>query len=285
MRQVSRQVSWIALTMGLALVATGCGGDGSTTATSPTTTASSPVPVASPTIAASPSPGQPGNPAFTNPTVSPQNVAPRGILPPDLISSTDPNQRVRQVQSSRSDPFALLPTSPTVRLPPPLPTVAVAPPSGAAANPFPTVRQTSPNRTTSSGGSGGSSAVSRQSGGSSGSGALAPIPTLVPRATPILPPAPQPDLARAVMVTGVVQVGETLYAIVNAPNEPSSRYVQAGQRLSNGQILVRRIDANGAEPQVVFEQFGIEVVRAVGEGGAPTSSTPAASVPTAATRG
>jgi hypothetical protein len=87
------------------------------------------------------------------------------------------------------------------------------------------------------------------------------------------------------MVTGVVQVGETLYAIVNAPNEPSSRYVQAGQRLSNGQILVRRIDANGAEPQVVFEQFGIEVVRAVGEGGAPTSSTPAASVPTAATRG
>ena len=282
MRQASRQVSWIALTMGLALVATGCGGDSSTTAVSPTpSTASSSA--ASPAIAVSP--GQSGNPTFTNPTVSPQNAAPRGILPPDLISSTDPNQRLQQVRSSRSDPFALLPTSPTVRLPPPLPAVAVAPGASAASNPFPGSRQTSQNRTTASGRSasgrstsGGSSSAS----GRSSSGALAPIPALVPRVTPM---PPQPDLARAVKVTGVVQVGETLYAIVNAPNEPSSRYVQAGQRLSNGKVLVRRIDASGAEPQVVLEQFGVEVVRAVGEGGAPASPTPAALVPTAATRG
>jgi hypothetical protein len=83
-----------------------------------------------------------------------------------------------------------------------------------------------------------------------------------------------------VQVTGVVQVGDTAYAIVDAPNEPSSRYVQVGQRLSNGQVLVRRIEMNRPEPVVVLEQNGIEVVRAVGEGApvaAPT--TPAAFTP------
>jgi hypothetical protein len=84
-------------------------------------------------------------------------------------------------------------------------------------------------------------------------------------------------------VTGVVQIGGTPYAIVTAPNEPSSRYVRAGQRLSNGQVLVRRIEMNtGVEPVVVLEQFGVEVVRAIGEGGAPsTGETPAAAAPSA----
>ncbi|HEY9630739.1 MAG TPA: hypothetical protein V6C84_25870 [Coleofasciculaceae cyanobacterium] len=278
MRQVLRQASWTAMTLGLALATGGCGllggGDSSTTA-SPSETLP---PVAVSPDAVSASPGQPGDPSFPNPTVSPQSTSPKGILPPDLISSTDPNQRVRQVQSSRADPFALLPTAPTVELPPPPPSpVAVAPAARAAANPFPTTSRT------------GTSAASGRSSsgqGSGSSGALAPVPNLVPRtpAVRIAPPPPQPDLARAVQVTGVVQVGETLYAIVNAPNEPTSRYVQVGQRLSNGQILVRRIDATGAEPKVVFEQFGIEVVRAVGEGGAP-SPVPAAAVPAIATQG
>ncbi|MBI4782341.1 MAG: hypothetical protein HY785_13625 [Oscillatoriophycideae cyanobacterium NC_groundwater_1537_Pr4_S-0.65um_50_18] len=282
MRQVLRQASWTAMTLGLALATGGCGllggGDSFTTA-SPSETLP-PVAVSPDAVGASPTtaPGQPGDPSFPNPTVSPQSTSPKGILPPDLISSTDPNQRVRQVQSSRADPFALLPTAPTVELPPPPPPspVAVAPAARAAANPFPTSRP----------GTAGASGRSSSGQGSGSGGALAPVPNLVPRtpAARIAPPPPQPDLARAVQVTGVVQVGETLYAIVNAPNEPTSRYVQAGQRLSNGQILVRRIDATGAEPKVVFEQFGIEVVRAVGEGGAP-SPVPAAAVPAIATQG
>jgi hypothetical protein len=85
-------------------------------------------------------------------------------------------------------------------------------------------------------------------------------------------------LARAVQVTGVVQVGDQVYAIVNAPNEPTSRYVQEGQRLAGGQVLVRRIEMNRAEPVVILEQNGVEVVRAVGEGGAPV---PAAGSPAA----
>jgi hypothetical protein len=83
-----------------------------------------------------------------------------------------------------------------------------------------------------------------------------------------------------VLVSGVVQIGNTAFAIVNAPNEPNSRYVKAGQRLSNGQVLVRRIEMNaGSEPVVVLEQYGVEVVRSVESGAPSPSATPAASVP------
>jgi hypothetical protein len=261
MRQVSRQVSrqglhqvsLSAVSAILALIVGGCGGETTTTA-SPTVSPSGAVPVAGA------SPGQPTNSSFPNPTVSPQNTAPKGMLPPDLIGSTDPNQRVQQVQSNRTDPFALLPTTPTVQLPPPPPPLPAATVPAAV----PTLRQSSPNTTVASRGNSG--------------GRLAPIPNLVPRRStaPLIPPLPQPDLARAVKVTGVVQVGDSTYAIVNAPNEPTSRYVQAGQRLSNGQVLVRRIETSGAEPRVVLEQYGVEVDRAVGEGGLPASPAAAA---------
>jgi hypothetical protein len=86
-----------------------------------------------------------------------------------------------------------------------------------------------------------------------------------PLGIPSLPPIPQPTLARQVEVTGVVKVGNTVQAIVKAPNEPSSRYVGVGQMLSNGQILVKRIEINtGSEPIVVLEENGIEVRVMVG---------------------
>lgn len=251
-----RQISWIAIASVLGFSLAGCnlfgGGD----------TATQPSPATPAPVAASPT-GTPTPPAFASPTVKGQNGAansanaPKGILPPDLISSTDPNQRVQEVQRSRSDPFSLVPTTPSVQLPPPLPTVSQPP---------------SPSATASSG--------SSQSGGSSGQAnqparvtpSARSIPAIATAPSP--PPPPQPILAKAVKVTGVVQVGGKLFAIVTAPNEPTSRYVQAGQRLSNGQVLVRRIEVNGSEPVVVFEQFGVEVVTAVGEGGPPATATP-----------
>jgi hypothetical protein len=49
------------------------------------------------------------------------------------------------------------------------------------------------------------------------------------------------------------------------PEETTSRYVQAGQRLANG-VLVKRIEMNqGINPVVILEQNGIEVVRTVGD--------------------
>ncbi|MFM6345341.1 MAG: hypothetical protein ACKPFK_09375, partial [Dolichospermum sp.] len=52
--------------------------------------------------------------------------------------------------------------------------------------------------------------------------------SMAPKATkkPILPPAPQPKIAQAVVVTGIVLIGEVPQAIIKAPNEPTSRYVQ-----------------------------------------------------------
>ncbi len=77
-------------------------------------------------------------------------------------------------------------------------------------------------------------------------------------------PKPRTDEAEAVKVTGTVELGGTVYAIVSAPEEPSSRYVRAGQDLSAGKVLVKRIDTNAVPPIVVLQQNGIEVLRAVG---------------------
>ena len=76
-------------------------------------------------------------------------------------------------------------------------------------------------------------------------------------------------------------VGGVAEAIVKAPNEATSRYVRAGQRLSNGQILVKRIEVNGgSDPVVILEQNGIEVSRAVGDKPSPAGSSPTAIAPT-----
>ena len=86
-----------------------------------------------------------------------------------------------------------------------------------------------------------------------------------PKLKTILPPAPQPETARAVIVTGVILIGKVPQAIVQVPDEPSSRYVQPGQRLVNG-VLVKRIEmSKGANPTVILEQYGIEVAKEVGE--------------------
>jgi hypothetical protein len=230
-----RQLSLIALVGVVAIWAGGCATGGDTTAESPTppeTPSAVPVP-------SSPQ-AQPAN--VPSPGAATEPPSPVGTLPPDLISSTDPNQRLQEVQRNRSDPFAIVSTTPIVQV------------SEDAAN------QNQPSTPQEP-------------------GELAPIPQLVPNAPAVnLPPPPPPtDLARAVKVTGVVQIGSVPYAIVNAPNEASSRYVRVGQLLSNGEVLVKRIEVyQGAEPLVVLEQNGVEVVRAVGEGGAPAAPAPSA---------
>ncbi|WP_315790512.1 hypothetical protein [Fischerella sp. JS2] len=108
------------------------------------------------------------------------------------------------------------------------------------------------------------------------------LPTVMPQVVPeqrlasVLPPPPQPDLAKAVFVSGVVMVSNQPQAIIKVPNEPTSRYVQAGQRLANG-VLIKRIEMNeGSEPIIILEQYGMEVTRMVGEAAAsspPTATT------------
>jgi len=245
-----RQISFITFTGILTLWLGGCaffsGGSDTATEPSPDTTVE--------TIEPSPTDGTVATQPFSEPPVVDGQTAPAGTLPPDLIGSTDSNQRVQGIQRNRPDPFALLPTSPVIQTPP-TQTPSTAPGAGQGGTRLPNVPT---------------------GGQTERPGTLAPIPELVP-SRPAPPPRPQADLARLVKVTGVVQIGNTVHAIISAPNEPSSRYVRVGQRLSNGQILVKRIEVNsGSEPIVVLEQNGIEVVRAVGEGGPPEQPTAAA---------
>ncbi len=75
---------------------------------------------------------------------------------------------------------------------------------------------------------------------------------------------PSTSLASAIEVTGVVQVGGQVSAIVKESNDKTSRYVSTGEYLSKGAVLVKRIqiDSN-KEPVVILEQNGVEVVKPV----------------------
>lgn len=103
---------------------------------------------------------------------------------------------------------------------------------------------------------------------------LPPLPTAIGPAqlppppvaqVPQAPPPPDTKLADATEVTGVIEVGNQIKIIAKAPNEPSSRYVQVGQKIANGQVTVKRVEKDSGEPIVILEQNGVEVRRLVGE--------------------
>lgn len=246
----------------MALLMGGCGsGDRAetpATAPSPAATAPSTAPVAT---SAQPAPGKPATQqqGFSRPVVPPTPVK-STIAVPGLVQPTNATARLPQIPSGRRDPFAAVVTTPVVVPAPynatakvqPVPKIAPVPkPAAPVAPAQPTV-----------------TAVALPP-------AMPPaaLPQLQPSSAPLstlpLPPAPVApmSLASAVTVTGVVQVGETVSAIVKVPNEGSDRYVRAGEYLGNGQVLVKRIEANREEPIVVLEQNGVEVIKAVGEAG------------------
>jgi len=88
-----------------------------------------------------------------------------------------------------------------------------------------------------------------------------------------LPPvAPSIDLAKAVQVNGVVELGGKVSAIVKEP-EQSSRSVSAGDYIYKGKVLVKRIEFNGdREAVVILEQNGVEVIKQVGSSSGPVAS-------------
>ena len=84
---------------------------------------------------------------------------------------------------------------------------------------------------------------------------------------------PSIELAKAVEVNGVMQVGGKLSAIVRTPDEKTSRYVSAGEYISNGAVLVKRIELGvNREPMVTLEQNGVEVIKQVGSTNGPVAS-------------
>lgn len=301
-----RQVSLIALVSLLALFMGGCPAsedNEQATQNTPVPSATAPPARRKPLAAPFPSPlapKQPGN-----------NTA-----VPGLVQTAPPDSVAKQIAKGRSDPFAAIPVQPEV-------TVSQNPGGGNTNRPVPEVPPIAPPATqrqpggATKGGGGKPSASSRgnaprssqqrQNPRSQGSIASRPgssqqgpiafrprpgtaglppvgVPSVPPPPpfTPSLPRLPEPTLAKSVQVTGVVVVGGVPTAIVKVPNEPD-RYVQEGQRLLNGQVLVKRIEINrGPTPVVVLEQYGIEVAKQVGErpAGSPENpESPTASLP------
>jgi hypothetical protein len=243
-----RQRIWVALAGTIVMAATGC-----TSSDTPAPTASV-SPVSQPAkVAKSPTATQ----NFSQPTVNPKQPSPPSAIP-GLIQSTNGEERAKQVQAgiqaskAQRDPFKSVPPPAITLLPNPQPTPAVSAPRVASA-------PASPVRP--------------------GSGRPGPVqPGLVPLKPGLpgiaaLPPLPTANLANAVEVTGVVQVGGVPQAIIKSPNERTSRYVRTGQRLANGQVLVKRIDVytGSGTPVVILEENGIEVARAVGDAGPKTA--------------
>jgi hypothetical protein len=194
----------------------------------------------------------------------------------NLIQPTNPTERERIISKGRDDPFAQIvgltvstPTTGTapveVSTVPRLPT-----PSGVISVPRPTVppdRTIPPTTPTTTAAVSTPQTTLPQPQRRPGS----VLPTVMPGVLPnqeleaVLPPPPQPELAEGVFVSGVVLIGQKAQAIIKVPNEETSRYVEAGQRLGNG-LLIKRIEMNeGSNPIVILEQYGIEVARMVGE--------------------
>ncbi|WP_138505408.1 hypothetical protein [Nostoc sp. PA-18-2419] len=239
--------------------------------------ASNPAPI--PQIAKS----QPAAQSFKNPVVPAKQVSQVSSASLNLIQSTNPTERAKvvMVSKNRTDPFAEIFGQTVVGVPkisgrpvpvlPKLPTASTAvrklPTSTIAFNQKKNNIATVPKKVNTS--------LTKVN-----TTLTSVLPRVLPQVVPnptlvsVLPPARQPDLARAVVVSGVVLISKQPQAIIKVPDEPTSRYVEAGQRLANG-VLIKRIEMNGgSNPIVILEQYGIEVAKMVGEGS--VNSTPSA---------
>ncbi len=220
--------------------------------------------------------------SFKNPVVPAKQVSQVSPASLSLIQSTNATERARVVlvSKNRTDPFTEIFGQPVTGVPrttgrpipvlPKLPTASTRKPTLTPGRKLPTATIALNQKKNNI------AAVPKKANATLTSVLPKVLPQVVPNPTlvSVLPPAPQPDLARAVVVTGVVLITKEPQAIIKVPDEPTSRYVQAGQRLANG-VLIKRIEMNGgSNPIVILEQNGIEVAKMVGEG--LVNSTPSA---------
>ncbi|MGF1523170.1 MAG: hypothetical protein ACFBSF_12715 [Leptolyngbyaceae cyanobacterium] len=179
----------------------------------------------------------------------------------ELLPSTDANERLQQVENDRPDPYAFVPVPPTPSALPPVPEDT---PAGQDVE---TVdNQETPAEDGGDGGADGGSFADSDPDGVT-EPFVAPDDAFPPLDT--LPPLPDPAVvASQVQIFGIAEMNGEVYAIVQAPNEPTSRYVREGDRLSNGAVLVKRIETRlSSEPLVVLEERGTEIALPVGAGG------------------
>ncbi|KAI9135514.1 hypothetical protein ON05_008020 [Acaryochloris sp. CCMEE 5410] len=165
-----------------------------------------------------------------------------------LTRPTNPDERLRVVKSGRTDPFAeIVPAVPNTSSP------RTTPSQGQPPSPVNVPKGTAPKATAPT-----ASSTSTPSS-----------PSTKPSTTPdkiVLPTLPKPEVAQGVKVTGVINLGGRPKAILKAPGEKSTRTVGVGERIANGQVLVKSINlSNPAAPVVVLEQSGMKVRVSVGQ--------------------
>ncbi len=205
-----------------------------------------------------PKPPVPSSKVTSPPRTAP--TPPSKVTPPPRIALTPPRKVTPPPRTAPTPPSKVTPPPRIALTPPrkvtPPPRTAPTPPSKVT--PPPRTAPTPPGKTT------------------------LPVPVPAPKFKPELPKLPEPTVAQSIEITGVAEVGGVSKAIVKVPNEPS-RTVQEGDRLANGQVVVKRIEVNrGPSPVVVLEQYGIEVAKQVGEkaiAGPGESQPPAAALP------
>jgi hypothetical protein len=206
-----------------------------------------------------PSPQPVASPAFPQPTVPDAVKSPAKIA---LTRPTNPDDRLRVIKSGRNDPFLKLAEAkgdakddskskneakPKEKLTPQEQYLKHATSSYDRFLDKISEAYVKPDQTKSTG----SSSSGNSSIASSGGINLPSLPS-------------KPDLA-GVKVTGVVEIAGMPRAIVEAPDEKTSRTVGIGDSLSGGKLYVKSIDlSNRAEPMVIFQQGDTQFSVAVG---------------------
>ena len=148
----------------------------------------------------------------------------------NLIASTNPEIRVRGSVRGRQDPFSTIAVQPIIE-------IEEEEPEVVSANP-PNNRNRPEN--------------------------IISTPTIDTLEAPEETTSPT-ELAENVLITGLVELGDRIKLIIQAPGEATSRYVDIGQTIANGRVLIKRIETSFPTPIVILEQDGIEIAKTVGE--------------------
>ncbi|MGL5835915.1 MAG: hypothetical protein ACRC1Z_22195 [Waterburya sp.] len=156
-----------------------------------------------------------------------------------LIPATDPDARVRSSVRGRNDPFSVVALNPRIKIKEDAKKL-----KKESAKPSTVANQNNYGRYTQ----------------------MRPDPSYNNPEVSEPPEAFEPTLANNVVVSGMYEANGKIRLIVKAPEETSSRYVEVGQYLSNGQVLVKRVDRNRySNPKVILEESGMEVAKTIGE--------------------
>ena len=151
-----------------------------------------------------------------------------------LIPATDPDSRVRSSVRGRQDPFSVVALIPEIEIE--------------------QKEEKRTNRTTTNQTNRERSRITQKPNTSTTKKTNNPIDEF------------RTKLAQEVIISGLYESNGRTKLIVRAPEEDNSRYVEVGQYLSNGQILVKSIDPyHFPTPMVTLEQSGVEITKVIGE--------------------